>query len=236
MAGRNDLTIYDRNANEWDDADSRTFRSLHSVGASRLDRLRAWLSRDDWGIVADIGSGGGILASRIASHAGRVFAFDRSFASLDRLAQRSIPSLTCVRADATCLPISSGSVDVALLADIIEHVEDWPAVLSEAARIVKPGGHVYVSTINRSRRATVLAVHLAEGLGYVPKGTHDPALFVRPEELERVGRENALVLTRITGERPRVMQTLMRRRLVMQSSPSTAVSYCALFRKAERAA
>lgn len=234
---RNDASIYDRNAASWGDVDSRAFRSLHSIGDMRLARLRAWLHSEgidqgDWGAVADIGSGGGILATRMATHARHVVALDRSVKSLDALHAMQATHVTCVAGDATALPLDDASIDITILSDVIEHVEAWPRVLAEAARVVRPGGYVHVSTIDRSKRATLLAVHLAEGLGYVPRGTHDPALFVRPDELVSCGREHGLSLLHLVGERPRIFATLWRRRLVLSTAKRVSTSYCALFKKA----
>lgn len=227
---RNDLSIYDLHAGDWKDSDSRAFRSLHSIQAWRLQGLLARMGRSSLGTVVDVGCGGGILAEPLASHADELLALDRSERSLDAFTGRS-DRVKRIRADARRLPLRDASADLVLLADVLEHVEDWPVVIEEAARVVKPGGHVYVSTINRGRRATLVAVHLAESLGYVPRGTHDPALFVRPGELIATCEECGLREPDMAGERPRLLSTIRQRRIVLTSSKSLAVSYSALFRK-----
>jgi 2-polyprenyl-3-methyl-5-hydroxy-6-metoxy-1,4-benzoquinol methylase len=101
--------------------------------------------------------------------------------------------------------------------------------LCAAARLVRAGGYLYTSTLNRTLRARVMAVELAERLGYVPRGTHDHRLFVRPETLEVAGREAGLELVGHSGEGVDVAATLRRRRLVPRPSRSLAVAYQSLF-------
>ena len=74
------------------------------------------------------------------------------------------------------------------LADVVEHVRDPAVALAQAARLLRPGGACYVSTINRTAKARWLAVHVAEGVGLIPRGTHDAELFVSPAELEHGAR------------------------------------------------
>ena len=118
-----------------------------------------------------------------------------------------------------------------LLADVVEHVPQWPSSILEAARLLRPGGVLYVNTINRTWRARYVAVRLAEGLGLVPRGTHDPALFVRPRELCAIADMAGLRCHRIEGEAPRLITTLRQRAIHLKASRSLAVAYAALFVK-----
>ncbi len=127
----------------------------------------------------------------------------------------------------------SGCADLALLGDVLEHVPAWTELVREAARVLRPGGHLFASTLNRTASARLLAVGVAEGLGLVPRGTHDPRLFVKPKELCRAARDQGLELVRLEGERPALAATLRSWTLVPRRSASLALSYCALFRKEE---
>ncbi|MEZ5962941.1 MAG: bifunctional 2-polyprenyl-6-hydroxyphenol methylase/3-demethylubiquinol 3-O-methyltransferase UbiG [Planctomycetota bacterium] len=229
---RNDLTIYDRHADGWWRSDDRTFRSLRAISEFRL----AWLERHlpfslAGAMVADIGCGGGLLALPLAARGARVVGLDHSLPSL-RAAQRQAPGAAhLVCADLRRCPLRDTSADLVLLADVLEHVADWPAALHEAARLLRPGGALYVNTINRTRRARLLAVHLAEGLGLVPRGTHDAALFVRPEELCRAAAHDGLRCRQLDGEAPRLLATLRTGAIHLRQSRCLALAYTALFLK-----
>jgi 2-polyprenyl-6-hydroxyphenyl methylase/3-demethylubiquinone-9 3-methyltransferase len=123
-----------------------------------------------------------------------------------------------------------------LLADVLEHIPDHHQALAEAARIVRASGWVYVNTINRTLRAHLLAVLLAEGVGLIPRGTHDPKLFLRPEELRRSAERLGLRLEQVCGEAPVLWQTLRTWTLRLRPSNSLALGYSALLRKASRRA
>jgi 2-polyprenyl-6-hydroxyphenyl methylase/3-demethylubiquinone-9 3-methyltransferase len=90
---------------------------------------------------------------------------------------------------------------------------------------------LFVHTINRTLRARLIAVTFAERVGLVPRGTHDPAWFVKPEELTAIARQLGLALEHSAGERPDVLRTLRRWTVVLKPGRSRAVGYAMLFRK-----
>lgn len=230
----NDLGLYDRHAQDWWDVDSAAFRSLHSVNALRVERLVASLANHGQtlrgALVVDLGCGGGIVAARLASVGGRVVGIDRSFASL-RSARSGCRAAMFVNGDVTRASIRDGAADLVLLCDVVEHLDDYALALHEAARMVKPGGFVYVGTLNRTLRSRLLAVVAAEGIGLVPKGTHDARLFVRPSELAAEATAVGLRPSQTFGEGVRLWSTLRRRRVVPRPSKSLAIAYQALFQK-----
>jgi 2-polyprenyl-6-hydroxyphenyl methylase/3-demethylubiquinone-9 3-methyltransferase len=118
-----------------------------------------------------------------------------------------------------------------LLSDVLEHVDAPDAVVAEAARLLRPGGLLFVSTINRTWRARWLAAGLAEWLGLVPAGTHDAAQFIRPDELAAAGQRAGLAVVNVVGEGVRTWATLRRRALVLKPSRSLAVAYAMLLAK-----
>ncbi|MCC7015468.1 MAG: 3-demethylubiquinone-9 3-O-methyltransferase [Planctomycetes bacterium] len=227
----NDLTIYERRANEWWDPRSPAFRSLHSVNRFRVELLFDWLGRDWSGrTVIDVGCGGGLLAAPLSKAGARVIGLDLSHASLRAASERI--GRTFVRADLMRVPLASAVADVVLLADVLEHVENVELALREASRLLVAGGVVYVNTINRTRRAKLLAVDLAEGVGLVPRGTHDARLFVEPDALRQAAWRHGLVLDELQGERVDLWKTVSRWAVALRRSDDLSVGYSALFRKA----
>jgi 2-polyprenyl-6-hydroxyphenyl methylase/3-demethylubiquinone-9 3-methyltransferase len=230
---RNDLDLYERNGKDWWNPRSKTFRSLQSVNAFRVGLIRDWIgNRLEGALVVDLGCGGGLLAEPLLASGARVVGIDLSQTSLRTAAGRPGTQLRLyLRGDLARPPVADGVADLVVLADVLEHVPDVEAAVAAAARIVKPGGLVYVNTINRTRRASLLAVTLAEGLGLVPRGTHDPALFVRPDELCEKASRHGLKLLRMQGEAPALLSTLRRWTVVLRESGSLAVLYSALLQK-----
>ncbi len=226
----NDLGLYERHAESWWDASAPAFRSLHSVNTHRLGVLRGWLG-DDWTsrVVADLGCGGGLLARPLAEAGARVIGVDASAASLAQ-ARAHVDGLF-VRADIRRVPLTDCSVDVVLLADVLEHVSDVGAVLREAARIARSGGAVFVNTLNRTWRSKLLAIQLAEGLELIPRGTHSHAMFIEPDELARAAWRSGLGLEALAGESLDLPATLRRWAVTLRPSQDIRVGYSALLRR-----
>lgn len=238
----NDLSIYDRHAASWWRAEDRVFRSLRNIQSLRLCVLRDWLGVQLRGArVVDLGAGGGLLAVPLAEDGARVLACDRSSDSLAsaaaEAARRGLPAhaLGCARADLYHAPCAAGRADLVLLCDVIEHLERPLDALSEAARLLRPGGALFVSTLARTLRARWLGVYLAEGLGYVPRGTHDARLFVSHARLLELGARAGLTGTRAQGERVRAWRTLRSGALEVERGASLELTYSALLVKREAA-
>jgi len=226
----NDLELYERYAGSWWDARSPAFRSLHAVNEHRLRVLRGWLGECfDRLVVADFGCGGGLLARPLAESGARVLGLDLSAASL--VQAREHVSGSFVRADAQRAPLADASVDVVLLADVLEHVPDCTAVLREAARVLRPGGAAFVNTLNRTWRARLLAVQLAEGVRLIPPGTHAAELFIRPDELAQRAWNCGLSLEALQGESVNLLRTLRSWAISLRPSADVSVGYSALLRK-----
>jgi 2-polyprenyl-6-hydroxyphenyl methylase/3-demethylubiquinone-9 3-methyltransferase len=234
---RNDLTLYDRHAEGWWDAGDRAFASLRSVNEFRLAWLRRNLPGGFAGMrVADLGCGGGLLAVPLAAEGAAVAGVDLSQGSLLAARAQARGQAWFARADMGRCPLAGDGFDLVLLADVLEHVPDWRAPLAEAARLLRAGGVIYVNTINRTRRARWLAVALAEGLGFLPRGTHDPDLFVPPAELRAAADALGLRSVALAGEAPALVATLRARAIRLRPSRSLAVAYAALFAKERRGA
>jgi 2-polyprenyl-6-hydroxyphenyl methylase/3-demethylubiquinone-9 3-methyltransferase len=93
-----------------------------------------------------------------------------------------------------------GSFDIVTCLEMLEHVPDPAAVISACARLAKPGGDVFISTINRTPQAFLIAVLGAEyATGLLPRGTHDFERFIRPSQIDQWGRDAGLTLEDVTG-------------------------------------
>ncbi len=228
--GANDLGLYESHAADWWDANSATFRSLHGVNEHRLRVLREWIGVELAGrVVVDLGCGGGLLAKPLAEAGARVFGCDLSLGSLAQ-ARKHVKGVF-VNADALRTPLVAECADIVLLADVLEHVESPAEALREASRLLRPGGVVFVNTLNRTYRSRMLAVRLAEGVRLVPRGTHDARLFVRPDDLARAAWRSGLVLEALQGESINVLKTLRTWAVSLRPSGDLSVGYSALLRK-----
>lgn len=243
---RNDLSIYDDHADEWWRPESKWFRSLFAVNAFRLALLDDWIGPLPAGAtVVDLGCGGGFFCEPFARRGARVVGCDRSFRSVAAAhahwngavggagggAAAGAPGPRYLRADVAHAPLASGCADLVLLADVLEHVDDPCGALAEAGRLLKPGGRLYVNTVARTWKARLLVVHVAETLGLIPRGTHDPNRFIDQNELIRWADDRGLAAERVTGEAVAVGATLRTRTVQLRRSRGTRMAYSVLFRK-----
>jgi len=182
-----ELAKFSELAHRWWDPES-DFRPLHQINPLRLDWIDGLAALRGKRVV-DIGCGGGILAESMARRGADVLGIDLATRAL-RVAQlHAIESAAqgvayreiAVEALAAEMP---AQFDVATCMEMLEHVPDPESVVAASARLVKPGGWVFFSTINRNAKAFVFAIVGAEHvLRLLPKGTHEYAKFLRPSEL-----------------------------------------------------
>ncbi len=226
---KNDLELYDRCAADWWDVHSNFAASLHALNRVRLAEIRDRVGYGFRGVVADLGCGGGLLSEPLARDGATVIGVDISRQSLKAASEHGddCPRLHYARGDARDAPLADGCADLVICADVIEHVADWPRVLSCAARLARPGGLFYVNTISRTWRARAVAIWLGEGLGFVPRGTHDHRLFVRPDELAREAKRSGWHFECALGQRIRPLRTLLSWRLSVAPSRGTWATYSA---------
>lgn len=224
--------LFDRDG--WWNPACREFASLRSVTEYRLALLRAWLP--DWWptngggrVLVDLGCGGGLLAVPFAATGARVVGVDLAPQALAAARRQGGTALDLAVGDLGALPLADERADLVLLADVLEHVAEPAAVVMAAARLLRRGGHLFVNTIARTRRSRLLAITLGEGLGYVPRGTHQWRMFVQPDELERMAVEAGLQRIARTGEAPRLWRTLRTGAIHLRASRSLAVGYAALY-------
>lgn len=234
MNAANDLSLYDRHANEWWDERGRFAGTLHGVNELRLQQIEQELGIDLRGLhIVDLGCGGGLMSEPLARRGATVVGVDISRASLScaRIHGASIPGLTYMAGDVRSPPLPPGSADVVLCADLLEHVENWPQVLTAAFTLLRPGGRCYCSTINRTWLAKFLAVTIAEGVGLIPRGTHDPQWFITPEELRSSAESAGFTGVQVLGQRVRLLSTLREWRIRVAPGASTRVAYSVWMRR-----
>jgi len=183
-----ELAKFGELAHRWWDPNSE-FKPLHDINPLRLD----WIERNA-GLagkrVLDVGCGGGLLSEGMATRGAQVTGIDLSEKPLGVARLHLLESgqqvdyrMISVEHLAEEMP---ASFDVVTCLEMLEHVPNPASVVSACARLVKPGGSVFFSTLNRNPKAYLLAVIGAEYiLKMLPKGTHDYAKFIKPSELSR---------------------------------------------------
>ncbi|HEY8607425.1 MAG TPA: bifunctional 2-polyprenyl-6-hydroxyphenol methylase/3-demethylubiquinol 3-O-methyltransferase UbiG [Noviherbaspirillum sp.] len=189
-------------AHRWWDPTSE-FRPLHEINPLRLEWINARAPLAGKTVV-DIGCGGGILAESMAKKGANVTGIDLSEKALKVADLHSLESGVQVRyeliAAEELAAREPGRYDIVTCMEMLEHVPDPAAVVAACARLVKPGGHVFFSTINRNPKAYLFAVIGAEYvLRLLPRGTHDYTKFITPSELAGFARNAGLEVRGLKG-------------------------------------
>ena len=190
-------------AHHWWDPESE-FKPLHQINPLRLDWIHA-LADLNQKRVLDVGCGGGILADSMARKGADVTGIDLASKSL-RVAQlhaleTGTPNIQYREISVEALAQEQpASFDVVTCMEMLEHVPDPGSVVRACAELVKPDGWVFFSTLHRSAKAFMLAIVGAEYvLNMLPRGTHEYAKMIRPNELAASCREAGLDLVGIKG-------------------------------------
>jgi 2-polyprenyl-6-hydroxyphenyl methylase/3-demethylubiquinone-9 3-methyltransferase len=201
-ADQQELDKFSQLAHRWWDPSSE-FKPLHDINPLRLEYIDslAGLSAKR---VLDVGCGGGILSESMAARGANVTGIDLGEKALkvaklhllesgQKVDYRLIAVEELARQEAL-------QFDVVTCMEMLEHVPDPASIVKACFDLVKPGGHVFFSTINRNAKAYLFAVIGAEYLlNMLPRGTHDYAKFIKPSELARHCREAGLAVTEVTG-------------------------------------
>ncbi|HMT81377.1 MAG TPA: bifunctional 2-polyprenyl-6-hydroxyphenol methylase/3-demethylubiquinol 3-O-methyltransferase UbiG [Azonexus sp.] len=189
-------------AHHWWDPNSE-FKPLHDINPLRLDWIDQAIGLAGKDIL-DVGCGGGLLSEGMAVRGANVTGIDLSekplgVAKLHLLdsGQKVDYRKISVEQLADEMP---AAFDAVTCLEMLEHVPNPSSVIASCARLVKPGGHVFLSTLNRNPKSYLLAVIGAEYvLNMLPKGTHDYAKFIKPSELARWVKQANLEPTEIVG-------------------------------------
>jgi 2-polyprenyl-6-hydroxyphenyl methylase/3-demethylubiquinone-9 3-methyltransferase len=210
------------------------FKPLHALNPQRIAYVaqRSALSQRR---VLDIGCGGGLLTESLARHGAHVSGIDMAPAMIEvaRLhAHESQLQIDYHLCSAQQFAAQSASpFDVITCMELIEHVPSPAALLAAIASLLRPGGDLFVSTINRSLRSFLLAIVGAEYLLHlIPRGTHEYARLLRPAELARLARAEQLTLCDVSGIDYNPFSNSAR------LSPDAGVNYLVHFRREAGAA
>jgi len=190
-------------AHRWWDADGE-FRPLHQINPLRLDWINKLCPVKGLNIL-DVGCGGGILSDSLARSGATATGIDLSSKAL-RVAQlhaldAQTPNVTYREISAEAMAAEApASFDMVTCMEMLEHVPDPASVVRACAALVKPGGWVFFSTLNRNPKSFLLAIIGAEYvLGMLPRGTHEYAKMIRPSELAGFCRSAGLTVSHSKG-------------------------------------
>ncbi|MEC8232988.1 MAG: bifunctional 2-polyprenyl-6-hydroxyphenol methylase/3-demethylubiquinol 3-O-methyltransferase UbiG [Pseudomonadota bacterium] len=190
-------------ASRWWDPEGE-FKPLHLINPLRLD----FINQHSEGLVGkqviDIGCGGGILAESMAKAGATVTGLDMAEASLEVAKLHGLES--GIKVDYVCSTAeqfaqdNAGKFDVVTCMEMLEHVPDPASVVMACAKLVRPGGHVFFSTLNRNLKSYLMGILGAEYiLKLVPKGTHEHSKFIKPSELMAMTDQAGLLPRDMTG-------------------------------------
>ena len=211
----------------WDPAGPS--KPLHELNPMRLRYVENAAGLRD-AQVLDVGCGGGILSEAMARSGARVIGIDLSQAVLDVAELHALEGKLAIEYRAIAAEelaaARPGSFDLVTCMEMLEHVPDPAAVLAALGSLVKPGGHVIVSTLNRKPLAFAVAIIGAEYIArMLPRGTHEYLKFIKPSELARWGRAAGLNLLDLTGITYNPLTRAFR------LSPNTDINYLAHFQR-----
>jgi len=189
-------------AHKWWDKNSE-FKPLHEINPLRLNYIDNLASLSGKRVL-DVGCGGGILSESMYFKGADVTGIDLgeqalSVAKLHQLESGAKVNYELIAVEQLALE-QPASFDVVTCMEMLEHVPDPASIVAACARLVKPGGSVFFSTINRNPKAYLFAVLGAEYiLNMLPKGTHDYAKFIKPSELSSWARQSGLNVSGMRG-------------------------------------
>jgi 2-polyprenyl-6-hydroxyphenyl methylase/3-demethylubiquinone-9 3-methyltransferase len=198
-----ELAKFSALAHRWWDPTSE-FRPLHEINPLRLAHIERLAGGLEGKRVVDVGCGGGILAEAMARRGARVTGIDLGekpikVAMLHALESGATVDYRVQSAEALA-ETEPEAFDVVTCMEMVEHVPEPASTIAACARMVKPGGHVFFSTINRNAKAFLFAIVGAEYvLRLLPRGTHEYARFIRPSELAAWARAAGLAVEDFTG-------------------------------------
>ena len=203
-ADQQELDKFGEVAHRWWDPNSE-FRPLHDINPARVAWIDAHAELKDKRVI-DIGCGGGLLSEGMAALGAQVTGIDLSekalsVARLHLYESGHAVDYRLISAEAMAAE-APGSFDHVTCLEMLEHVPDPASTVAACARLVKPGGQVFLSTLNRNAKAYLVAVLGAEYLlQLLPRGTHDYSRFLKPAELAGLCRKAGLEVLEITGLR-----------------------------------
>jgi 2-polyprenyl-6-hydroxyphenyl methylase/3-demethylubiquinone-9 3-methyltransferase len=190
-------------ASRWWDRESE-FKPLHDINPLRVDYIERQVGGLDGKQVVDIGCGGGILAEALAQRGALVTGIDMAEQSLKvarlHLHESELEIDYQLSTAEAFADDHAAGFDVVTCLEMLEHVPDPAAIIDAAVRLLKPGGCLILSTLNRNPKSFALAILGAEYvLGLIPRGTHQYRRFIKPSEMAAQLRANGMRVLDISG-------------------------------------
>jgi len=173
-------------------------KSLHEINPLRLSFIKEHVSLNDIKAI-DVGCGGGILSESLAKEGTTVTGIDLSEDAINAAKNHAEKNnlaidYQCISSEALAKK-QAAQYDVVTCMELLEHVPEPQAIINDCTKLVKPGGHLFFSTINRNLKAYLQAVIGAEYiLALLPRGTHDYDRFIKPSELTIIFHKSLLIL------------------------------------------
>jgi 2-polyprenyl-6-hydroxyphenyl methylase/3-demethylubiquinone-9 3-methyltransferase len=189
-------------ATEWWNQEG-PLKTLHDLNPLRLAFITQQVPLAGLSVI-DVGCGGGILSEALAHSGAHVIGLDIEPGAIAAARQHAKQHQLAIdyRLEPIDAFIPERQVDVMVCMEMLEHVSDPMLVLKSAARLVKPGGYLFLSTLNRTLKSYALSIVVAEYvLNILPRQTHDYSQFIRPSELTNWLREVGFELVEMTGIR-----------------------------------
>ncbi|CEG61176.1 bifunctional 2-polyprenyl-6-hydroxyphenol methylase/3-demethylubiquinol 3-O-methyltransferase UbiG [Legionella micdadei] len=194
-----EVAKFAQHAAHWWDKEG-PFKTLHDINPARLEFIGSHFDLAQHSVL-DVGCGGGILCEGMAAKKARVTGLDVEAEALQAAKAHAITSGLAI--NYVCSPVEDyddGVFDAVTCMEMLEHVSDPQLVINHCARLLKPGGYLFLSTINRTLKAYATVVIAAEYvLGLLPRQTHDFGKFIKPSELLAMTRKAGLEFRSLTG-------------------------------------
>lgn len=202
MFSQAEINKFNNLAHEWWNVDGK-FKTLHQINPARMEFITKHINLEHKQVI-DVGCGGGILAESMAKTEAKVTAIDLApqsieIAKLHLLESNLSVTYECIEVGAKAA-LQPEAYDIVTCMEMLEHVPDPNYIIQQCAKLLKPNGLAFFSTLNRNYKSYALGVIAAEYiLDLIPKGTHAYQKFIKPSELRKLTSQNGLELIDISG-------------------------------------
>lgn len=194
-----EMARFNAHADKWWDLEG-PLKTLHDINPARLNWIQKYVDVSNRSVL-DVGCGGGVLSEGLAKAGAKVTGLDAEPGAIETA--RAHAAAQQLDIQYVCEPIEQFKTtpfDVVTCLEMLEHVANPVAIIAAAAARLKPGGYLFLSTLNRTPKAYALAIVAAEYiLSLLPRETHDFERFIRPSELAQAVRDTGLEVVGTTG-------------------------------------